>query len=238
MLGWSGGGQIAIGSVEYLAGLPGPIYVISIGGMLSDDPGLKKVDHLWHLYGVADPLQALGAVFFAGRWPIMPQSPWNTAMADGRIDMICLGQFGHNGKGNYFDMVTPVTNDKKGRTHGQKTLDTIVRILNEEGLVSDEDAAVSLEDERAPGNRRRAGSHRPPDGRGAREREAKERGQGATAPRPPTRTPRSEAAVIAKVNDNKEAAIAASTKPPPSPPPKKNVRTQPNRSAPGSPPFS
>ena len=84
MLGWSGGGQIAIGSVEYLAGLPGPIYVISIGGMLSDDPGLKKVDHLWHLYGVADPLQALGSVFFAGRWPIMPQSPWNTAMADGQ----------------------------------------------------------------------------------------------------------------------------------------------------------
>jgi hypothetical protein len=57
--------------------------------------------------------------------------------------MICLGQYGHNGKGNYFDMVTPVTNDKKGRTHGQKTLDTIVRILNEEGLVSDEQAAVA-----------------------------------------------------------------------------------------------
>ena len=143
MLGWSGGGQISIGSVEYLAGLPGPIYVISVGGMLSDDPGLEKVDHLWHLYGVADPLQALGGVMFAGRWPIMPKSPWNTAMADGRIDMICLGQFTHNGEGNYFDMVTPVTNDKKGRTHGQKTLDTIVRILNEEGMVSDEDAATA-----------------------------------------------------------------------------------------------
>jgi hypothetical protein len=143
LLGWSGGGQISIGAVEYLAGLPGPIYVISIGGMLSDDPGLLKVDHLWHLYGVADPLQALGSVFFAGRWPIMPQSPWNQAMADGRIEMICLGQYGHNGKGNYFDMITPVTNDKKGRTHGQKTLDTIVRILNEEGLMSDADAAAA-----------------------------------------------------------------------------------------------
>ena len=176
MLGWSGGGQIAIGSVEYLAGLPGPIYVISIGGMLSDDPGLKKVDHLWHLYGVADPLQALGTVFFAGRWPIMPQSPWNTAMADGKIDMICLGQFGHNGKGNYFDMVTPVTNDKKGRTHGQKTLDTIVRILNEEGLVSDEDAAaawkmsVPLETDGVP----EVIAQRMEEA--AREREAKEKG--------------------------------------------------------------
>jgi hypothetical protein len=143
MLGWSGGGQIAIGATEYLAGLPGPIYVISIGGMLSDDPGLVKVDHLWHLYGVADPLQALGSVFFAGRWPIMPQSPWNQALGDGRIDMICLGQYGHNGKGNYFDMVTPLPKDKKGRTHGQKTLDTIVRLLNDKGLVSDEEAAIA-----------------------------------------------------------------------------------------------
>jgi hypothetical protein len=205
MLGWSGGGQIAIGSVEYLAGLPGPIYVISIGGMLSDDPGLKKVDHLWHLYGVADPLQALGAVFFAGRWPIMPQSPWNTAMADGKIDMICLGQFGHNGKGNYFDMVTPVTNDKKGRTHGQKTLDTIVRILNEEGLVSDEEAAIAwkmsvpLETDGVP----EVIAQRMEEA--AREREAKEKGEttAADADSP------LEAAVTAQSNGTEAAAIVA-----------------------------
>jgi hypothetical protein len=40
-------------------------------------------------------------------------------------------------------MVTPVTNDKKGRTHGQKTLDTLIRILNEEGLLTDADAATA-----------------------------------------------------------------------------------------------
>ena len=204
MLGWSGGGQIAIGSIEYLAGLPGPIYVISIGGMLSDDPGLKKVDHLWHLYGVADPLQALGGLFFAGRWPIMPQSPWNTAMADGRIDMICLGQYGHNGKGNYFDMVTPVTNDKKGRTHGQKTLDTIVRILNEEGLVSDEEAAtawkmsVPLETDGVP----EVIAQRMEEV--AREREAKEKGTTAADADSPL-----EAAVTAQSNGTEAAAIAA-----------------------------
>ncbi len=143
LLGWSGGGQIAIGAAEYIAALPGPVYVISIGGMLSDDPGLLKLDHLWHLYGVADPLQALGGVFFAGRWPIMPNSPWNESMADGRIEIICLGRYSHNGKGNYFDMVTPLKGDAKGRTHGQKTLDTIVRILNEQGLISDADASIA-----------------------------------------------------------------------------------------------
>jgi hypothetical protein len=135
ILGWSGGGQIALGAVTYLAPLPGPIYVISLGGMLSDDVSLNKIDHLWHLYGTADPLQWLGGVMFAGRWPLLPQSPWNNAMADGKIDIICLGSYAHNGKGNYFDMETELPNDAKGRTHGQKTLDTIVHLLSDQGVL-------------------------------------------------------------------------------------------------------
>ena len=136
LLGWSGGGQISIGAAAYLAELPSPVYVISLGGMLSDDPGVEKLTHLWHLYGVADPLQALGGVLYAGRWPIMPQSPWNQTMANGRIDIICLGAYSHNGKGNYFDMETKLPNDARGRTHGQKTLDTIQHILTDQGLLS------------------------------------------------------------------------------------------------------
>ncbi len=135
LLGWSGGGQIAIGSADYLAALPSPIYVISLGGMLSDDPGLEKLTHLWHLYGVADPLQALGGVLYAGRWPLMPNSPWNNAMANGLIDIICLGYYTHNGKGNYFDMETKLPNDARGRTHGQKTIDTIEHILADQKLI-------------------------------------------------------------------------------------------------------
>lgn len=135
LLGWSGGGQISIGAASYLAALPSPLYIISLGGMLSDDPGLEKLTHLWHLYGVADPLQALGGVLYAGRWPILPNSPWNQAMANGRIDIICLGAYTHNGKGNYFDMETKLPNDARGRTHGEKTLDTIVHILTDQKLL-------------------------------------------------------------------------------------------------------
>jgi len=135
ILGWSGGGQIAIGSVTYLAALPGPIYVISVGGMLSDDVGFDKVDHLWHLYGTADPVQALGGVFFAGRWPILPQSPWNEAMANGKIDIMCLGPYSHNGKGNYFDMNEKLPNDKRQRSYGEKTLDTIAYILTQQDVL-------------------------------------------------------------------------------------------------------
>ncbi|MFN3981460.1 MAG: hypothetical protein ACK4SA_13865 [Caldilinea sp.] len=152
LLGWSGGGQIAIGSASYLAALPSPIYVISLGGMLSDDPGLEKLTHLWHLYGVADPLQALGGVLYAGRWPLMPNSPWNNAMANGLIDIICLGYYTHNGKGNYFDMETKLPNDARGRSHGEKTIDTIEHILADQKLIV---RAVSVagdapEDDAAP----------------------------------------------------------------------------------------
>jgi pimeloyl-ACP methyl ester carboxylesterase len=135
LLGWSGGGQIAIGAANYLADLPSPLYVISLGGMLSDDPGLEKLTHLWHLYGVADPLQALGAVLYAGRWPISPHSPWNNAMAEGRIDIICLGHYRHNNERNYFDMKTLLPNDARGRTYGEKTLDAVVHILEDQKLI-------------------------------------------------------------------------------------------------------
>jgi hypothetical protein len=143
ILGWSGGGQIALGTVSYLAPLPGPIYVISVGGMLSDDVGLEKIDHLWHLYGVADPMQWLGGIMFAGRWPLLPNSPWNEAMAEGKIDIICLGSYKHNGKGNYFDMESKLRNDAKGRSYGQKTLDTIAHILADQGLLKVESVSTS-----------------------------------------------------------------------------------------------
>lgn len=155
LLGWSGGGQISIGAANYLAALPGPLYVISLGGMLSDDTGLEKLTHLWHLYGVADPLQALGGVLYAGRWPILPNSPWNQAMANGRIDIICLGAYTHNGKGNYFDMETKLPNDARGRTHGEKTLDTIVHILTDQKLLAPGGrawaAAAMMRPQSAPG---------------------------------------------------------------------------------------
>ncbi|HAJ38353.1 MAG TPA: hypothetical protein DCL15_22005 [Chloroflexi bacterium] len=154
LLGWSGGGQISIGAASYLAALPSPLYVISLGGMLSDDPGLEKLTHLWHLYGVADPLQALGGVLYAGRWPILPNSPWNQAMANGRIDIICLGAYTHNGKGNYFDMETKLPNDARGRTHGEKTLDMIIHILTDQKLLTPGYqvwAATAMQQPSAPG---------------------------------------------------------------------------------------
>ena len=133
LLGWSGGGQIAIGAVTYLTAMTGDVYAISVGGMLSDDVGLNSVKQLWHLYGTKDQLQALGPKLFSGRWPAKLQSPWNRALRAGRIDMISLGPFAHNGKGNYFDMVTKLPDED--RTYGEKTLDTIEQVLTSAGLL-------------------------------------------------------------------------------------------------------
>lgn len=116
LIGWSGGGQIALGAVWFLASASIPVSVISLGGMLSDDIGLDRIEHLTHLYGTKDPLQRLGAILFAGRWPGAVGSPWTRAMKAGRISMIQLGPMQHNVTAHYFD---PDTIAPDGRSYLQ-----------------------------------------------------------------------------------------------------------------------
>ncbi len=156
VLGWSGGGQIAIGSAIYLPGINAPLRVLSLGGMLSDDIGLMRIHHLWHLYGTKDVVQGMGPYIFAGRWQIMKNSPWNRQMRAGKISMIPLGPYIHNGKGNYFDMESKLPD---GRVYGEYTVDVIVECLASAGLVSHgigagaayADASVLASDIRADG---------------------------------------------------------------------------------------
>lgn len=132
LLGWSGGGQIALGAAWYLPGLiGGPVYVLSLGGVMSDDIGLKRVERLWHLWGEKDPLAPLGEKLYAGRWKIFPTSAWNRSLAEGKIVLIPLGPFTHNGKGNYFDNETTLPS---GETHMEFVLAKIQEALAEEGL--------------------------------------------------------------------------------------------------------
>ena len=127
LIGWSGGGQIAIGAANYLQLLKTHLYVISLGGLLSDDTGLSNIYHLWHLYGTHDNLQALGQKLFAGRWPMFSQSPWNVALKQQKITLVELGPYHHNGKGNYFDMETHLLTEMQ--TFGGHTISTIKKII-------------------------------------------------------------------------------------------------------------
>lgn len=126
LIGWSGGAQISIGAAWYLGMGRMPVRVVSIGGMMSDDPGLARVNHLWHLRGTKDIFEKLGGVMFAGRWPKAVFSPWSDALAEGRIDLIDLGPMQHNGSEHYFD---PDTIAPDGRSYLQVTIDAVVAVL-------------------------------------------------------------------------------------------------------------
>lgn len=133
LLGWSGGGQVAVGAAAFLRPLLGaPIRVISIGGVISDDVGLRSLIRLYHYYGDKDPVQALGAKLYAGRWAIAPQSDWNQAMAAGKIEMHSLGPMAHNGAQNYFSWTATLPD---GRPHALATIDAITDTLVKEGLM-------------------------------------------------------------------------------------------------------
>lgn len=105
LIGFSGGGQVAVGVTTYLAPIiNAPIYVLSIGGVISDDPGIKFVRFLTHFYGEKDPLQKIGEVLWSGRWPILKWSDWNRTLAQGRIRFVDLGPMAHNSHGGYYDI--------------------------------------------------------------------------------------------------------------------------------------
>ena len=73
LIGYSGGGQVALGAAPHLKRtVQVPISIISLGGVMSADPGVLTLEHLYHLYGARDNVQRLGSVFFPGRWPAIP----------------------------------------------------------------------------------------------------------------------------------------------------------------------
>ena len=133
LLGYSGGGQVAVGIAPFLAqACRAPVWVISLGGVMAADPGLLHVEHLWHLYGTKDPIQASGKLFFAGRWPLMVNSPWNRASAAGKITLLPLGPLTHLGTRSYFD---GQTESREGQSCLHTTITTIQAVLSSRGIV-------------------------------------------------------------------------------------------------------
>lgn len=132
LLGWSGGGQISLGAATYLSRMiRAPLRIISLGGVLSSDPGLHTIDHLYHLYGDKDSVQQLGAILFSGRWRTSVRSPWNQALAQNKLSFICLGPIKHNGQDHYLDTEKYLAD---GQTYADKTISTIVSICVDAGL--------------------------------------------------------------------------------------------------------
>ncbi|MGL4650990.1 MAG: CAAX protease, partial [Caldilineaceae bacterium] len=68
LIGYSGAGQIAVGSALYIKEWTrAPVYVISLAGVFASDPAMLRIDHLYHLVGSKDTVEPWW--FMApGRW--------------------------------------------------------------------------------------------------------------------------------------------------------------------------
>jgi hypothetical protein len=127
LLGYSGGGQVAVGSAQYVARiLHRPVWVIGIGGVYSDDEGILHVAHLYQLTGSRDYTWRLGDIFFPGHWRIFPHSAWNRARREHLISFRNMGPMKHTLKGDYFSRSSKLPD---GQAHAEKTIATIAELV-------------------------------------------------------------------------------------------------------------
>ncbi|MBE9156130.1 CAAX protease [Nodosilinea sp. LEGE 06152] len=127
LIGYSGGGQIALGILPFLKqALGAPIEVISLAGVISGNGRATEAEQIYHLVGTKDPVERLGPVMFPRRWKVVPLSYWNRAKRKGKITLISLGPVGHQTPGGVLDDQAILPD---GRSHLQQTLDLTLNIL-------------------------------------------------------------------------------------------------------------
>jgi pimeloyl-ACP methyl ester carboxylesterase len=126
LIGYSGGAQVALGSAVYLNRMLGaPVLIVSVGGVMSSEPGCLQVEHLYHLWGARDPIQVIGDLAFVGRWPVAVKSAWNRARHLGKITRIAMGPVAHNGASGYFGPLP----GGDGRPRIDHTLETMLPLI-------------------------------------------------------------------------------------------------------------
>ena len=132
VMGWSGGGQIAVGVVPYLQqALAAPIYVASIGGVITDDPGIAAVEQLFHLQSATDKFPTITKLLYPGRWPFVRYSEWNQAKSEGRITIVDPGPMKHTGKGDYFDRRSTLPDNTP---NAERTADLVAEFVKSQPL--------------------------------------------------------------------------------------------------------
>lgn len=127
VMGLSGGGQIAVGATPSLKRIiKAPVWIISIGGVLTSDPGILAVEKVYQLSGSKDPIQYAGRVLFPGCWSVFPRSDWNRALRQGKLVTVPLGPMKHMGHGDYMSRSAQLPT---GQPFLDRTLDAIIDIL-------------------------------------------------------------------------------------------------------------
>jgi hypothetical protein len=129
LIGYSGGAQISLGAAFYLVHeLRAPVTVISLGGVLGNDPGLENIETLHHLWGTNDLEARLATIVVPSRWGISRHSRWNQAVAAHRLVQTCLGPMRHTGPKGYLD---PEVKAADGRSYLEVTASTMLAIIDE-----------------------------------------------------------------------------------------------------------
>jgi hypothetical protein len=127
LLGYSGGAQVAVGAAPFLKRWLGTaVHVVSLGGVLDSDPGLRVVARLDHLVGDKDVVELIGRIAYPGRWPIARASAWNAARSSGVIEVKRLPGMAHNIPGGYMD---PNATTLSGERFPELTAQTIAATL-------------------------------------------------------------------------------------------------------------
>jgi predicted Abi (CAAX) family protease len=127
LLGFSGGGQIALGALPHLRrALAAPVEVISLGGVFSGGNRFLEAAHVYHLTGSRDRVTRIGPLLFPRRWTWLSLSYWNRARRRGRVSLVPLGPVGHELPGGILDAQALLPD---GRSHMRQTVDLVNAIL-------------------------------------------------------------------------------------------------------------
>ncbi|MGL4375482.1 MAG: CAAX protease [Microcoleaceae cyanobacterium] len=127
LIGFSGGGQISMGSAAFLKeALEAPIDIISLGGVFCGKNQILRLEHIYHLVGEKDNIERLGPLLFPRRWKLFFLSYWNRAKKHGQVSIISMGPVGHEIPGGLMDSNAFLPD---GRSYMQQTIEWISGIL-------------------------------------------------------------------------------------------------------------
>jgi len=130
LLGYSGGAQVALGAVEELfTQLRAPVWPITLGGFHNGANDLTHATCVHRLTSSNDWIERVGTWLFPERWRLLRRSPWNRALAAGKVSVHRLDPVTHIGPLSY---ISPTARFDDGRSYLDRTTDTVVRIVREE----------------------------------------------------------------------------------------------------------
>ena len=98
LLGYSGGGEMAMGAADYLRRLcRTPVRIVTFCGVFGGNHRLAGLEGIVTIVGGRDPVAAFGNIAYPGRLPLLMFSSWNRAVSRGAVQRRVIEGMNHNG---------------------------------------------------------------------------------------------------------------------------------------------